>query len=67
MARVKDPDGVALNRLVVALDTGSAIRGAVRGDYFWGAGEEAFAKAGRMKSAGRYYLFLPRTIALPPV
>ena len=64
---VNDPDGVALNRLVVALDTGSAIRGAVRGDYFWGAGEEAFAKAGRMKSAGRFYLFLPRTIALPPV
>ena len=64
---VNDPDGDALDRLVVALDTGSAIRGAVRGDFFWGAGSQAFAKAGRMKSAGRYYLFLPRTIALPPV
>ena len=63
---VEDPDGLSLNRLVVALDTGSAIRGAVRGDFFWGAGSDAFDKAGRMKSAGRYYLFLPRTIALPP-
>ena len=62
---VKDPDGLPLNRLVVALDTGSAIRGAVRGDFFWGAGEAAFAKAGRMKSTGRYYLLLPRSVSMP--
>ncbi len=62
---VRGPDGETLNRLVVALDTGSAIRGAVRGDYFWGAGDQAFDKAGRMKSTGRYFLFLPNTIAVP--
>lgn len=60
-----DPDGETLNRLVVALDTGSAIRGVVRGDFFWGAGAEAFAKAGRMNTPGRYTLFLPRTVAPP--
>lgn len=61
----EDPDGETLERLMVALDTGSAIRGAVRGDFFWGAGADAFAKAGRMKSTGRYFLFLPRTIPAP--
>ncbi len=54
-----DPDGVKLNRLVVAQDIGSAIRGGIRADFFWGHGEEAFDKAGRMKSRGRYYLLLP--------
>ena len=62
---VDDPDGQKLDRLVVALDTGAAIKGAVRGDFFWGAGPEAFMKAGRMKSTGRYYLLLPRTVSEP--
>lgn len=52
-----------LRRLMVAQDTGGAIRGAVRGDVFWGAGDEAGAIAGRMKSRGRYYLLLPRSAA----
>lgn len=60
-----DPDREKLNHLVVALDTGSAIRGVVRGDYFWGAGDAAFAKAGRMNAPGRYTLFLPRSVAPP--
>lgn len=55
-----DPSGKPLRRLVMAQDTGSAIKGVVRGDYFWGQGEEAFEKAGRMKSSGRYWLLLPR-------
>jgi membrane-bound lytic murein transglycosylase A len=50
-----------VRRLVVAQDTGGAIRGPVRGDVFWGAGAEAAEKAGRMRSAGRYWLLLPRT------
>lgn len=54
-----DPDGEPLKRLVVAQDIGTAIRGGVRADFFWGHGEEAFDKAGRMKSSGRYYLLLP--------
>lgn len=55
-----DPDGVPLKRLMAAQDVGAAITGAVRGDIFWGAGEEAFSKAGRMKSGGGYVVFVPR-------
>ncbi len=52
--------GPRLQRLVVAQDTGGAIKGAVRGDLFWGAGSEAEANAGMMQSAGTYYLLLPK-------
>ena len=51
-----------LRRLMVAQDTGSAIKGPVRGDFFWGSGEPALAEAGRMKSAGRYWFLLPRGV-----
>lgn len=51
---------VALRRLVVAQDTGGAIKGPVRGDLFWGFGAAAADAAGRMKERGRYYLLLPR-------
>lgn len=54
-----------LQRLVVAQDTGGAIRGPVRGDVFWGASEEAADLAGRMRQRGRLWLLLPRTVALP--
>lgn len=59
----RDPDGRPLTRLMVAQDTGAAIKGAVRGDVFWGAGPEAFAVAGRMKSPGSYYLLVPKSPA----
>ena len=52
-----------LRRLVIAQDTGGAIRGPVRGDLFWGAGEEAEKLAGAMKSQGRYHLLLPHAAA----
>ncbi len=55
-----EPGGTPIRRLVMAQDVGSAIRGAVRGDLFWGAGENAFQSAGRMKSTGRYWLLLPK-------
>lgn len=55
-----DPDGAPLRRLVMAQDVGAAITGAVRGDFFWGSGEAAFAKAARMKSRGAYYVLVPR-------
>jgi len=55
-------DGRPLNRLMVAQDTGGAIKGPVRGDLFWGTGRDALAIAGGMKQQGRYYLFLPRTL-----
>lgn len=56
-----DPSGTPLRRLMMAQDTGAAIKGPVRGDFFWGTGEAAFQKAGRMKSPGRYWLLLPRS------
>jgi membrane-bound lytic murein transglycosylase A len=60
------PEGAGpLRRLMVAQDTGSAIKGVVRGDVFWGAGERAEAIAGHMKSRGRYAILLPK--ALIPV
>lgn len=52
-----------LRRLLIAQDTGGAIRGPVRGDVFWGHGEDAEKRAGVMKSAGEYYILLPKTVA----
>jgi len=52
-----------LRRLLVAQDTGGAIRGPVRGDVFWGHGEEAAAVAGRMKNPGRLWVLLPKGLA----
>ncbi|MFN9708168.1 MAG: murein transglycosylase A [Burkholderiales bacterium] len=49
-----------LRRLVMAQDTGAAITGAVRADYFWGWGEEAEQQAGRMKQALRLWALWPR-------
>ncbi|HSA80446.1 MAG TPA: murein transglycosylase A [Geminicoccaceae bacterium] len=51
-----------LRRLMIAQDTGGAIKGVVRGDVFWGAGEPAEAVAGRMRSPGRYAVLLPRAL-----
>ena len=53
-------DGRPLRRLMVAQDTGSAIRGPVRGDVYWGTGAAAGAVAGHMRHEGRYWLLLPR-------
>lgn len=56
-----DPDdGSAIRRLMAAQDTGGAIRGTVRADLFWGRGEVAAAKAGRMQQPGRMWLLRPR-------
>jgi membrane-bound lytic murein transglycosylase A len=49
-----------LQRLVLAQDTGSAITGAVRADYFWGWGEDAEAQAGRMKQKLRLWVLWPK-------
>ena len=50
-----------LQRLMLAQDTGGAIRGVVRGDFYWGSGNEAGAQAGKMRQPGRTWLLLPRT------
>jgi membrane-bound lytic murein transglycosylase A len=52
-----------IRRLVVAQDTGGAIRGPVRGDLFWGHGREAAEGAGAMNARGRYFLLLPKSVA----
>lgn len=49
-----------LQRLVLAQDTGSAIVGAVRADFFWGWGAEASEQAGRMKQPLRMWALWPR-------
>jgi membrane-bound lytic murein transglycosylase A len=49
-----------LQRLVMAQDTGGAIVGAVRADYFWGWGDEAEAQAGRTKQLLRTWVLWPR-------
>lgn len=51
---------VPLNRLMLAQDTGGAIKGAVRGDFFWGFGEQAGAQAGRMKQTGQMWVLFPK-------
>ena len=53
-----------LQRLLVAQDTGGAIKGPVRGDVFWGHGTDAEEVAGRMKHEGRLWVLLPRALAL---
>ena len=49
--------------LMVAQDTGTAIRGVQRGDVFWGPGRDAAEIAGRMKQPGRLIALLPRRLA----
>lgn len=55
--------GEPLHRLMIAQDTGGAIRGPVRGDVFFGFGEEATRLAGWMKQEGRLFVLLPRALA----
>ncbi|MHC3994612.1 murein transglycosylase A [Thiomicrolovo sp. ZZH C-3] len=52
--------GKPLQLLAMAQDTGSAIKGQVRADLFWGYGEHAEAEAGRMKSPLRLWLLVPK-------
>ena len=52
-----------LSRLVIAQDTGGAIRGKIRGDIFWGTGDKAALIAGPMNDKGIYYLLLPKKLA----
>jgi membrane-bound lytic murein transglycosylase A len=54
-----------LRRLVMAQDTGGAIRGPVRADFFWGFGAEAGEEAGRMRQQGEMWILWPNG-APPP-
>ena len=51
---------IAFQRLLISQDTGGDIRGAVRGDIFFGHGLSAAKRAGHMKRRGRYYVFIPK-------
>ena len=53
-------DSAPLNRLMLAQDTGGAIRGAVRADFFWGFGAQAAMQAGKMKQQGRMWVLFPK-------
>ncbi|MEA3354009.1 MAG: murein transglycosylase A [Campylobacterota bacterium] len=58
-----DPiDNKPIRQLMVAADTGGAIKGEIRADFFFGNGNSAEEKAGRMKQKGKLYLFIPNNI-----
>lgn len=52
-----------MNRLMIAQDTGSAIKGAQRADIFYGSGARAGDRAGRIRDAGRLIVLLPIQLA----
>jgi membrane-bound lytic murein transglycosylase A len=52
----------SFDRLLIAQDTGGAIRGPARGDVFWGFGVDAESIAGRMKAEGRMFVLLPKAV-----
>ncbi|WP_435640679.1 murein transglycosylase A [Micavibrio aeruginosavorus] len=56
----------SIRRLMMAQDTGGAIRGAVRGDVYFGFGDAAEHNAGLMKSDGRYWFFIPKSVKFDP-
>ncbi len=57
------PDGTPFQRLMVAQDTGGAIRGPVRGDIFFGFGHDAGEIAGAMRSQGEMWVLVPNAVA----
>ena len=61
------PNQEKIEKLVVAQDIGSAIKGPIRGDYFWGSGkDDVLEKAGKMNSSGRYFILIPQNKANRP-
>jgi membrane-bound lytic murein transglycosylase A len=57
------PDPV--HALLVAQDTGGAIRGPARADIFFGSGPDAERRAGALRAPGRLFVLLPKTLAAP--
>lgn len=49
-----------IDQLMVAADTGGAIKGEIRADFFWGYGKEAEKLAGLMKEEGKLYILIPK-------
>jgi membrane-bound lytic murein transglycosylase A len=69
LATTRPNSGQALTRLMLAQDTGGAIRGVVRADFYWGSGSDAGHQAGKMRQQGRMWVLMPRSYqaaGLPP-
>ena len=60
---VEKNGGKPIQRLMVAQDTGAAIKGAQRGDIFFGSGAQAGDTAGRIRNGGRLIILLPKGVA----
>jgi membrane-bound lytic murein transglycosylase A len=54
---------LAVDRLVVAQDTGDGITGPLRGDFYWGSGKDAAARGSDFYASGQYSVLLPKTVA----
>jgi membrane-bound lytic murein transglycosylase A len=67
LATTQPNSSLPLNRLMLAQDSGGAIRGGVRADFFWGFGDAAGELAGRMKQRGRMWVLLPKDYPLSTV
>lgn len=65
LATAHPTTGAPVERLMLAQDTGGAIRGALRADLFWGLGHEAGEAAGRMRHDGALWLLWPADLPLP--
>ena len=56
------PDKQPIRKLVNAQDVGGAIKGAIRGDFYWGSGgDDILELAGKMNAAGNYYILMPKS------
>ena len=60
---VKTGKLISFRQLMIAQDTGSAIKGPIRGDIYWGSGKDAGAAAGKMQQSGKLFLLLPKRLA----
>lgn len=62
LATTQPSSEVPLQKLMLAQDTGGAIKNAVRADFFWGFGKQAGEHAGKMKQRGRMWVLLPKSM-----
>jgi membrane-bound lytic murein transglycosylase A len=65
LATTQPNSDLSLDRLMIAQDTGGAIRGPVRADFFWGTGADAGSFAGRMRQQGSMWVLLPKGMSVP--
>jgi membrane-bound lytic murein transglycosylase A len=65
LATAHPQSGEPLERLMFGQDTGGAIRGALRADFYWGTGPDAGATAGSMRHQGAFWLLWPADQPLP--